>query len=360
MKLGKTSNSFRGSYQKDALISSTARININNSTTGFLRVGMPHLFGTNYNSSHLSDLKKTFLLNVDLLKKYISLNNNPINKDNKLISTLNVFLEKNKTKEKILEKIKEKKSKLLIDNQIITEKKRKNEEKRFYIIDKIKENEERIYAKEEYMKVLHKKMREVEIYIHKNTINLKDLTRRKKYQTFSMFDFIETNNELIKQKKDLKKQIEIDKNNYNVELEENKKMKEEIKKEESQAKNNTNKINEETKIKKISEKYKKKIKLITLKFNMLKNTYKKVNKKIKILKIDNANQNNNNNKDNDIVDGEQSKIVLDTTIRNSFMDFSTVLNKNFDESKFDISKIGNNFDNVSNFGIYDISIINYK
>ena len=89
MKLGKTSYSFRGSFQKDALISSSARININNSTTGFLRVGMPHLFGTNDTSSHLSDLKKTFLLNVDLLKKYISLNNNPINKDNQLISTLN-------------------------------------------------------------------------------------------------------------------------------------------------------------------------------------------------------------------------------------------------------------------------------
>ena len=166
-----------------------------------------------------------------------------------------------------------------------------------------------------------------------------------------MFDFIEANNELIKQKKDLKKQIEIDKGNYNAELEENKKMKEEIKKEESKVKNNNIKINEEMKIKKISEKYKKKIKLITLKLNALKNTYKKVNKKIKILKIDNINQNNNNIKDNDIVDGEQSKIVLDTTIRNSFMDFSAVLNKNFEESKFDISKIGNNFENVSNFGI---------
>ena len=46
------------------------------------------------------------------------------------------------------------------------------EERRFYLRDKIKENEERILNKEEYMKVLHKKMREVEIYIHKNTLKI--------------------------------------------------------------------------------------------------------------------------------------------------------------------------------------------
>lgn len=352
------SNSFRGTYNKDVLISSTPRFSINNSTTGFLRVGMQNLFNTNYTSSYLSDLKNTFQLNIDILKKYITLNNNPINKDNQLISILNTILEKNKTKEKILDKIKEKKSKLLIDNQINTEKKRKNEEKRFYINDKIKENLERINTKEEYMKVLHKKMREVEIYIHKNTLNVKDLERRKKYQTFSMFDFIETNNEFIKQKKELQKQIDINMTNYNIELEENKKVKEEIKKEENkEIKDGKN--NEEIKIKKISEKYKKRIKLITLKLNELKNTYKKVCKKIKILKIDNLNI-NDNNKDNEIIDNELSKIQLDTTIKNSFMDFSTVLNKNFEESKFDLSKIGNNFENIPNFGIYDISIINYK
>ena len=43
------------------------------------------------------------------------------------------------------------------------------------------------------------------------------------------------------------------------------------------------------------------------------------------------------------------------------MDFSMVLNtKNLDDSKFDVSKVGNNFGNVSNFGVYDISIINQK
>ena len=341
MKNIKISNSFRGSIKNDEMyISQSARINMNNSSNGFHLMNNSNFFKSNFSySSYYSDLKKTFSLNIDILKKFIISNNNPINNsDNQVISLLNSILEKHKKKVKIIEKIKEKKSKLLIDNQINSEKKRKNEERRCYLIDKIKENEERINSKEEYMKVLHKKMREVEIYIHKNTVNIKDIDRRKKYQTFSMFDFIETNNELIRQRKDLNKQLE--------------------KKEKEKEKNSKEKNNEENKIKNLSERYKQKIKLMTLRLNMLKNTYKKVNKKIKILKIGNLNQIDNEDNKNE---NELSKIQLDTTnIKNSFMDFSTVLNKNFDESKFEISQIGNNLGNVSNFGIYDISIINYK
>ena len=210
------------------------------------------------------------------------------------------------------------------------------------------------------MKVLHKKLREVEIYIHKNTIDIKDMNRRRKYQTFSMFNFIETNNDLVRQKRDLNKQIETTKDNYNIELEENKKVKIEIEKEkEENEKNNIIENENETKIKKLSEKYKNKIKLLNLRLNLLKNTYKKVNKKIKILKISTLNQVDDGKEDEK--NDEQSKLQLDTTNKNSFMDFSMVLNtKNLDDSKFDVSKVGNNFGNVSNFGVYDISIINQK
>ncbi len=97
---------------------------------------------------------------------------------------------------------------------------------------------------------------------------------------------------------------------------------------------------------------------MTLRLNLLKSTYKKVNKRIKILKIGTLNQ--LDTKEDDKNDNEQSKLQLDTTIRNSFMDFSVLNTKNFDESKFEMSKIGNNFENVSNFGVYDISIINYN
>ena len=363
MRQSKFSSSFRDSYKKDDIfMNSSARSNMNNSSVnGFIRMkGMNNLLKTNYSKTYLSDLKKTFIINIDMLKRYIVSNTNPINTDTQLLSLLNSILENNKKKEKIIEKIKEKKSKLLIDNQINSERKRKNEEKRYHIKDKIKENEERIDNKEEYMKVLHKKLREVEIYIHKNTIDIKDMNRRRKYQTFSMFNFIETNNDLVRQKRDLNKQIETTKDNYNIELEENKKVKIEIEKEkEENEKNNIIENENETKIKKLSEKYKNKIKLLNLRLNLLKNTYKKVNKKIKILKISTLNQVDDGKEDEK--NDEQSKLQLDTTNKNSFMDFSMVLNtKNLDDSKFDVSKVGNNFGNVSNFGVYDISIINQK
>jgi chromosome segregation ATPase len=348
-------NSFAQSYSKDTgLISTTARINMNNtSTSGFFKLSTSqNLFDKNYSKSHLSDLKKTFYINIDILKQFISSNKN--NKDNELISLLNSLIEKAKKKSKIIDKIKEKKSKILIDNQIITDKRSKIEEKNFYYKNKIKENEERLDNKEEYMKVLHKKMREVEIYIHKNTVNLKNFNRKKKYQSFSMFNFVETNNELIKQKKELNKVIENTKNNYKVEMEENKQIKQELK---NDKENNLIEINqEEIKIKKLSDKYKSKIKLMKLRINMLRNNYNKLNKKIKILKLDEFIPNIDNNKkdDDDIKDLDQIPLETSINMKNSYMDFSVLNTQNFDDnniSKFDAG-------NVSKIGIYDISIIN--
>ena len=348
-------NSFAQSYSKDTgLISTTARINMNNtSTSGFFKLSTSqNLFDKNYSKSHLSDLKKTFYINIDILKQFISSNKN--NKDNELISLLNSLIEKAKKKSKIIDKIKEKKSKILIDNQIITDKRSKIEEKNFYYKNKIKENEERLDNKEEYMKVLHKKMREVEIYIHKNTVNLKNFNRKKKYQSFSMFNFVETNNELIKQKKELNKVIENTKNNYKVEMEENKQIKQELK---NDKENNLIEINqEEIKIKKLSDKYKSKIKLMKLRINMLRNNYNKLNKKIKILKLDEfiPNIDNNIKDDDDIKDLDQIPLETSINMKNSYMDFSVLNTQNFDDnniSKFDAG-------NVSKIGIYDISIIN--
>ena len=348
-------NSFAQSYSKDTgLISTTARINMNNtSTSGFFKLSTSqNLFDKNYSKSHLSDLKKTFYINIDILKQFISSNKN--NKDNELISLLNSLIEKAKKKSKIIDKIKEKKSKILIDNQIITDKRSKIEEKNFYFKNKIKENEERLDNKEEYMKVLHKKMREVEIYIHKNTVNLKNFNRKKKYQSFSMFNFVETNNELIKQKKELNKVIENTKNNYKVEMEENKQIKQELK---NDKENNLIEINqEEIKIKKLSDKYKSKIKLMKSRINMLRNNYNKLNKKIKILKLDEFIPNIDNDKkdDDDIKDLDQIPLETSINMKNSYMDFSVLNTQNFDDnniSKFDAG-------NVSKIGIYDISIIN--
>ena len=359
MNHNKIFNSFAQNYSKDTgLVSTTARVNINNSSTsGFLKLSTARgLFDTHYSKSYLSDLQKTFYININILKQFLSSNKNQKSKEKDLNTLLTSVLEKVKKKEKILDKIKEKKSKILIDSQIITDKKRKIEEKNFFYKNRVKEGEERIDNKEEYMKVLHKKMREVEIYIHKNTVNLKNFNRKKKYQSFSMFNFVEENNEFIKLRKDLNKAIENEKKNYKDELEENKQIKEEIKKEKEL--DLIEKNNEEAKIKKISEKYKSKIKLMKLRVNVLRDARKRLNKEIKILKIGDLNNNiDNNKKEDEINDLDQIPLETSFNMKNSYMDFSVLNTQNFDDNK-DISKI--DMGNFSRIGIYDISIINQK
>ena len=62
-------------------MNSSARSNMNNSSVnGFIRMkGMNNLLKTNYSKTYLSDLKKTFIINIDMLKRYIVSNTNPIN-----------------------------------------------------------------------------------------------------------------------------------------------------------------------------------------------------------------------------------------------------------------------------------------
>jgi len=354
MNPNKISNSYAQNYSKDiGLISTTARINMNNSSTsGFLKLSaVKNLFNTNYSSSYLSDLKKTFYINIDILKQCVSSEN----KEKELIQLLANIIEKSKKKDKIIDKIKEKKSKILIDSQIITDKKLKIEEKNFFYKRRIKEGEERIDNKEEYMKGLHKKMKEVEIYIHRNTANLKNINK-KKYQYFSMANFVETNNEYIKQKKELNKIIETNKINYKTELEENKQIKIELKNEKEN--NLIQKNNEEMKLKKLKEKYKSKIKLIKLRINMLTSTYNKLHKEINILKIgDLDNKFEKNKKEENINDIDQIPLETSINMKNSFIDFSVLNTNNFEDSK-EIEKF--DLGNVSNIGIYDISIINQK
>ena len=93
-----------------------------------------------------------------------------------------------------------------------------------------------------------------------------------------------------------------------------------------------------------------------LRINMLRNNYNKLNKKIKILKLDEFIPNIDNDKkdDDDIKDLDQIPLETSINMKNSYMDFSVLNTQNFDDnniSKFDAG-------NVSKIGIYDISIIN--
>lgn len=69
--------------------------------------------------------------------------------------------------------------------------------------------EENVDNKEEYIKIFEKKLREVEIYVQKNTKTLVN-SKYDKYKNFIMNDFINENTEMLRKKE----QLENEKNEY--------------------------------------------------------------------------------------------------------------------------------------------------
>ena len=319
-----------------------------------------------FTNSYLYDLKNTLSLNIGLLKSFLSSNTN---QNNDMIQQLDTISKTMETKNELLNTLKNKKSKILIDSQIISEKKRKNEERTYHWKQKMKQSGESLTLKDEIIKVLHKKLYEVEIYIHKNTKNFIDKEKRKMYQDFSMYDFVNDNSNLINMKTKLNKNIASLKHDYENELQENTKykMKSENNEDLDINKNNNQNIS--------NLKYQKKIKFLTLKINIIKNLIDNINKKFKPLKLvknNNLLRNDINDKkfDKEIIKEEEnessmikerSKLPSDVSKRlNDFADFSIILNnKNEEDMKLDDNtNTINNFGCISNNNIWDISLIN--
>ena len=187
--------------------------------------------------------------------------------------------------------LKEKKSKSLIELQIYSEKKRKIEEMKDLYQDKIEENEEGLNSKEEVIKKVQKRLQEVEVYIHKLTLNMIDKKRQKYYQDFYMNDFLDVNNDLARQKDLLSKKVQQIKTDLQATIDENKLYKIKNNEEKNQTsdtteiKANDTKIMNDEKIKKLTEKYQSKIEFINSKINLLKNALEKMNDQFHIINI---------------------------------------------------------------------------
>jgi hypothetical protein len=355
--------------------------------------------------SRLSDLEKTLDINIQILKTFYQsstpLNNktNSSKEESTIKAIENIKTMYNKKKE-LFNKLKQKKSKSLIEIQIFSEKKRKLEEIKNLYQEKLEENEEGLYNKDENIKKVEKRLKEVEIYIHKLTLNMLDKNRQKYYQDFTIKDFLEINNDVSRQNYLLKKkngEIKLELKNT---LNENKQLK--MKNGENKNDKDENKIEEEKneqeeKIKKLTQKYENKIEFINSKKNLLKNALEKMNQQFHLFNInklikksnksiniysgkEEENKNNNNyfkkvnvskrnNKRNSgkkILDTEDSFInrgkYNDDIKINSFLDFSVLNNK---EDEINISKersgiLKNSIWDVSAINVKDISIIEKK
>ena len=349
--------------------------------------------------NRLSDLENTLDLNIQILKTFYQ-SSKPVQtlltNDTSLIDAIENVKKKYFKKKELFNQLKEKKSKSLIELQIYAEKKRKIEEMKDLYQDKIEENEEGLNSKEEVIKKVQKRLKEVEVYIHKLTLNMIDRKRQKYYQDFYINDFLDINNDLARQKDILSKQIEQIKINYQTTVDENKSYKIKNKEEKNKTNDTTeikisdSKIVNEEKLKKLAEKYENKIELVNSKINLLRNALEKMNDQFhlfninKLIKKSNKSINlnigkqddkNSNNfykqikvgKRNTKRDSDKIRIDTDESFNkggknnddinnriNSFLDFSMLNNK---EDENNISK--ENFGMIKN-SIWDLSAINVK
>ena len=323
----------------------------------------------------LYDLQRTLDINIEILKNFFQNTTSAmtlLNQDKQILDKLDKFLTKYKRKKEIITKIKEIKSKNLIQSQIFFENKRKLQETLNNCKESLMDNEDAVNNKDEYVKLFQKKFVEVEIYLQRITSDMEDLRRKKYYQNYKMDNFTYLNSILCKKKSNLN--IEIDK--YKIAKQklkmENKKILKEEKNiivQEKKREKEREKDEEEIKRKNemIEKKYKIYIKAKISKLNILKNfmnnncnidkllnnDFKKnrINiNEIKNSNISNSNEdknkkkivmfkkvapkkNQNGERDINIIreedENEKSILPFDMTKRiSSFMDFSTILNDN--------------------------------
>ena len=364
--------------------------------------------------SKLSDLENTLDLNIQILKTFYQ-NSTPVQSllknDAAIIEAIDKIKKQYLKKKELFKQLKEKKSKSLIESQIYTEKKRKLEEMKDVYQDKIGENEEGLNGKDEVIKKVQKRLKEVEVYIHKLTLNMIDKKRRQYYQSFLINDFLDVNNELARQKDLMTKKVENIRSELQATQNENKIIKNKNNEEktnfESEIKINETKNTNDEKVKDLSQKYEFKIEIMTSRINLLKNALEKMNEKFHLFDINklikkntqsinlnigkeeenknkiksnnnnNSNKNNNNNqffkkinvkKKNVERDLDKKKFDIDDSLNNtgkfgdddfnnrlnSFLDFSVLNNK---EDEVNISK--EKFGTIRN-SIWDLSAINVK
>jgi hypothetical protein len=325
--------------------------------------------------NNLYDLQRTLDINIEILKNYFKNTTSTmtlLNQDKQILDKLDKFIIKYNKKKDIIKKIKEIKSKNLIQSQIFFESKRKLQETLNNCKESLLDNEDAVNNKDEYVKLFQKKFVEVEIYLKRITSDMRDEKRKKYYQNYKMDVFTNLNTTLNKKKETLIEDI----NKYKTEKKKLKNENKKIKKEEKifmneEEKREKEKLKDDEISKRKNEiiinKYKKYIKNKTSKINRIKNFMKrncnidmllnknneinKINnieevresiindsndenkKKIKMFKkIDPKKNKNNNIRNNEIKeDDENEKSILPyemTKRMNSFMDFSIILNDN--------------------------------
>ena len=328
----------------------------------------------------LFDLQKTLDINLEILKTFFDSNNTTIIEE---ISKLN---EINKKKSELVNEMKEKKSKILIENQIFFDVKREFDENSDNYRDSIIEAQDNVNNKDEYVKLFQKKFVEVEVYLNRITADMTDKERKAYYQNYKMSDFTDLNNLLLNKKNKLSKQVEKFATDIENIKKDNKKLIEEEDQEKIQKKESINSediVNNEQKNKQLEKKInnlENKVQKITHRKDILQNFFKNnfsITDKNENLNIEIVNKDKNKKEpvfkkvsvkakkinSRDVIkerDDENDRLPEEMAKRmNSFMDFSIVLNKG--EQPKNVNNFGNFYQgNISKINPWDISAIGPK
>ena len=292
----------------------------------------------------LYDLQHTLDINIEILKTFFKNTTSTmtlLNQDKFILDKLDSFINKYNKKKEIINKIKEIKSKNLIQMQIFFECKRKLQETLNNCKDSLLDNEDAVNNKDEYVKLFQKKFVEVEIYLQRITADMEDKKKKKYYQNYKMETFTNLNTTLSKKKEALLEDIEkykkeknkLKSENKNIKKEEKKIIAEENKREEKREKEDQlirkkNELNE--------KKYKELIKKKVTKVNLLRNF---MNNNCNINLLINGNVNNKNNKSNYMEkeledDDEDIKEEENNTKKNNMFKKVEIKIKKKDERKY--------------------------
>ena len=328
---------------------------------------------------NLFDLERTLDINIEILRNYFKTTTTTmtlLNQDKKILEEIENIAKRYEKKKEIIQKIKEKKSKNLIQLQIFFEHKRKLEESIESKKDSLFDNEDAVNNKDEYVKLFQKKFIEVEIYLKRVTSDMPDTKRKKYYQNYKMDNFLILNTTLNKKKQKIIEDItKYDEAKKSVKLENQKIKKDEIilhnkdDEEEDKIKNETENIKIKTEL---NEEYynrlinKKKAKIEKLQnffnFNMDKiHELLGQNESMKNINIDNINIDNINldniNIDNINENKKESPKFKKVIVKKKKNERSKMEIKEDDDDAIKISKLPKDMTNRMN-SFVELSFLN--
>ena len=203
-----------------------------------------------------------------------------LNKPNKDVTNIIEHLTQMiQLKRKLTKEIKEQKGKMLIENQIQEEFKKKIEENNDYYNDQIQSSTNSCLSKDEYITLLLQKLKQVEFFVKAESKQKN--SRFVKHRLFKMSNFVQCNTELYRKKINLYKELDEIEDNINNVKQENFLYKEEINETVSTSKANEN----EQKIKGYVDIYRKSCRVMSSRIKLLKNAYVNMTKTIQYLNV---------------------------------------------------------------------------